>query len=202
MAMGSQAVSLLQASDALLNSKRGSENESAEKEQKALFAYQRATLMFKCFRWDDAADPQTFIDAAASILADYDDDIIELVTDPRTGIPTKQKWPPQPQEVKSACDAIHLPRAARQEKEKKIREQLEERAALEALPPPKQTYEEFVAEMKSRGLPIDGRKFKPDQDSVEAIRKRYNISEEQWNAIPDLPPANPDYWLGVRRIKS
>ncbi len=136
------------------------------------------------------------------ILAAYPIDVVQEIVDPLNGLPGKCDWLPTMAEIKRACDAIHLPRVARQEKERLIKEQLEERARLEALPSPRQTYEEFVAEMKVRGLPIDGRPYNPDRDSVESIRKRFNISQEQWNAIPDLPPANPDYWLGVRRVKS
>jgi hypothetical protein len=91
----------------------------------------RAGLMYACYRRDDAADVVIFLDAAAAILADYPDDVIVSVTDPRSGLPGKIKWPPQPQEVKAACEAMVQPRRNRAAWDKRSAEQLLERAAIE-----------------------------------------------------------------------
>jgi len=37
-------------------------------------------------------------------LADYEPDVIQRVTDPRTGIPRRLKFMPNPAEVAEACD--------------------------------------------------------------------------------------------------
>jgi hypothetical protein len=60
--------------------------------------------MFACWRKTEADTPQVFLDAAIAILADYPDDIITVVTDPRVGLPGKIKWPAQPSEVREACE--------------------------------------------------------------------------------------------------
>jgi type IV secretory pathway VirB10-like protein len=158
-------------------------------------------MMFKCFRRDDAADPQTFLDAAAAILADYPDDVIIEVTDPRTGIPSKQKWPPQPHEVKTACDAIELPRRARDEREKKMQDQLAERAVIEAArQQQKQTHDEFVAEMRARGMPMNGSEGKRHIETAQSVRTKFGLTEAQWDAIPDLPLSDSKYWAGERKL--
>ena len=39
-----------------------------------------------------------------AILAEYPKEVIRYVTDPRTGIPRKSKFMPNPAEVSEACD--------------------------------------------------------------------------------------------------
>lgn len=43
--------------------------------------------------------------AIAAILAEYPRDVILRVTDPRTGIPRKMKFMPNPAELAEECDA-------------------------------------------------------------------------------------------------
>lgn len=115
---------------------------------KATLATQRATIMYACYRRDDAANPEIFLDAAAAILASYPDDCIMWVTDPRTGIPGTLKWPPQPSEVKEACEDYMAPLRRREERELSLKRQLAERAELErqeANRPDRLTIEELKA---------------------------------------------------------
>lgn len=69
------------------------------------FAAKRARLLFGCYRKGDANDPETYTAAITAILADYDDEVIVHVTDPRTGIARTNKFMPNPAEVAEACDA-------------------------------------------------------------------------------------------------
>jgi hypothetical protein len=160
--------------------------------EKATLATQRATLMYGCFRRDDAADADIFMDAAIAILADYPDDVIIRVTDPREGLPSQQKWPPQPHEVKTACEAIEGPRRRLREYNERTRKQLAERRMLEAQPAPRQTYEEFKAEMAARGMPIDRNNPMTHGENPDDVMKKYGITREQWNAVPDAPKS--DHW--------
>src|SRR5262249_7435276 len=76
----------------------------------------RAELLFACYRKDEAHDPQTYSAAVAAVLGDgYSREVVEYVTDPRTGIPSKQKFLPAVAEVREACDAraSHLDRMQR-----------------------------------------------------------------------------------------
>jgi hypothetical protein len=88
--------------------------------------------MFGCYRKGDANDPDTYVAAIAAVLADYPADVIQSVTDPRTGLPSKSDWPPTVREVKSACEDIEGPRRRAREWERGAQEQLKSRA----LPPP------------------------------------------------------------------
>jgi len=79
----------------------------------------RAQLLFACYRKDEAHDPQTYSAAVAAVLGDgYSREVVEYVTDPRTGIPSKQKFLPAVAEVREALDAraSHLDRMQRYER--------------------------------------------------------------------------------------
>lgn len=95
----------------------------------------RAAAMYACYRSDGAANPEMFLAAAASILADFPEDVILYVTDPRTGLPGKIKWPPQPAEVREACldRANYLARLDERE-ERLARQRAEEKKFLDAKP--------------------------------------------------------------------
>jgi hypothetical protein len=113
----------------------------------AAYASEQATVLFAYYRKVDADVPSAFIDAAIAILADYPRDVIEEVTCPRRGIPTMEfedqrtgkhyrlKWPPQPSEIKDACEKLMVPRrrkAEREGRDARVRAQLAERAAYDA----------------------------------------------------------------------
>ena len=42
--------------------------------------------------------------AIAATLAEYPKEVIEYITDPRTGLPAKLKWLPTVAEVREACE--------------------------------------------------------------------------------------------------
>jgi len=65
----------------------------------------RIELLLSAYRRDDYADPMKFIAQAALVLNAYSDDIIEYVTDPRTGIQRHIKFTPSIAEIVSACEA-------------------------------------------------------------------------------------------------
>jgi hypothetical protein len=105
--------------------------------------------MYGCYRKAEADDATIFLDAAAAILSDYPDEVILLVTDPRTGIPGKLKWPPQPSEVKEACEAAMAPirrLLEAEDRERRIAAQLAQRA-LEPPPESKPSKEELEAKL-------------------------------------------------------
>lgn len=66
--------------------------------------------MFGCFRRDEAADPDTFVAAVTMILAHYSPRVVEAVTDPFSGLPTRKNERgysglPDVADVKEACEA-------------------------------------------------------------------------------------------------
>lgn len=70
----------------------------------AAYAAERAQMMFGCYRKGDANDPETYTAAVAAILSEYSPEVVQRVTDPRTGIPRRMKFMPNPAEVAEACD--------------------------------------------------------------------------------------------------
>lgn len=68
-------------------------------------AAHRAALLFGCYRRGDANDPDTYCRAAAAVLSRFSQNVVEYVTDPRTGIPSTCDWLPSVAEIKKACIA-------------------------------------------------------------------------------------------------
>jgi len=68
-----------------------------------------ATRMYGCYRRQDADDAVTMLDAVAVVLAEYPQSVMATVTDPRTGLPGKSKWPPSVPEVREACEIEMAP---------------------------------------------------------------------------------------------
>jgi hypothetical protein len=75
----------------------------------------RVDLLMSAYRKADYHNPAGFIATIGAILEQYDQAIVEYVTDPRTGIQRRLKWPPSPAEVVEACDAeiIHREKISR-----------------------------------------------------------------------------------------
>lgn len=88
---------------------------------------ERARLLLGCYRTGDANDAETYVAAISATLARYSEKVMDLVTDPRIGLPRKKTWLPSVKEVYDACEEEDLPirqEAARQER---IRKQLADR---------------------------------------------------------------------------
>lgn len=64
----------------------------------------RTALLFGCYRKGDANDPEVYTAAIAAILSEYPQEVVDYVTDPRTGLPRKLKFMPNPAEVSEACE--------------------------------------------------------------------------------------------------
>jgi hypothetical protein len=129
--------------------KAGYKPPNRERERVAMDA---ATILFGSYRRDDAALPDFFFQAMVAVLAEYPEDCIRVVTDPRTGIQShaysvidqrtgQEKhgpfvaWPPNSGEVQAACERYMAPIRRAAERERRIAEQLAEREAEEAARP-------------------------------------------------------------------
>lgn len=152
---------------------------------RAAYATERARVLFGCFRKGDANDPDTYVAAIAAVLADYPEDTIWSVTDPRSGVASKVGFLPTVKEIRDACEDHYGPTRRAIEREGRERRQLAERKAL--APPdegPRPTYDELIARCRADGLHIGGCNSEPFD--VKAFKEKYQISEEAWNAIPSL----------------
>lgn len=61
-------------------------------------------MLFGCYRKTEANDAEVLAAAVAATLAEFPVEVIEYVTDPRTGLPATSKWPPTVFEVREACE--------------------------------------------------------------------------------------------------
>jgi hypothetical protein len=93
----------------------------------------KARMVFGAYRRDEFADPENFIVQLGMILERYDDQVIEHVTSPLTGIQRKCKFPPSIAEIVEACDAEHRSRTYAAKYDQRSAKQLRERAEDEAL---------------------------------------------------------------------
>lgn len=71
-----------------------------------VLATEAAKLLIGCYRRDDAANADIFATALVSVFCEYSEAIVRHVSDPRTGVPGKQKWFPSIAEVKEECDKV------------------------------------------------------------------------------------------------
>jgi hypothetical protein len=69
--------------------------------------------------------------AVTAVLARYPRDIIKSVTHPVTGLPTKLKFLPAVAEVFEACEALMVARREQAARQKRVAQQLAERAEFE-----------------------------------------------------------------------
>jgi hypothetical protein len=63
-----------------------------------------ATQLFGCYRASEANDPETFITAAAALLARYPEEVARKVCDPSRGLPSTNKFLPAISELRDACE--------------------------------------------------------------------------------------------------
>lgn len=176
-----------------IGSWNGSERLTSDR---AGYATERARTLFGCYRKGEAHDPDTYVAAIAAVLAEYPEETIWTVTDPRAGLPSKVGWLPTVKEVRDACDDHYGPTRRALELEAAERRQLEERKTL-AIPDgrPRKTYEELVADCQARGLNIGPKKS--SVQAIDAFLAEHNVTREQFDALPDLPLDH-----GVRRSHS
>ncbi|MDI3563540.1 hypothetical protein [Bradyrhizobium sp. Arg816] len=61
-------------------------------------------ILFSAYRADQYADPEGFMTSLGAVLEQFPAEVIVYVTDPRTGIQRRSKWPPTISEVVEACE--------------------------------------------------------------------------------------------------
>jgi hypothetical protein len=114
--------------------------------------------------------------AVAAVLSEYPIEIIDFVTDPRTGLPSSQNYAATVKEVREACDARYQPVLDAARRERMLQQQMDERQRfLDELNAPKPT----IAEMKAKygenwGLtPREERKTNYRPLTEEELRQHY-----------------------------
>jgi hypothetical protein len=117
----------------------------------------KARLLFGAYRRDEFADPENFIQQLGMILERYDDQVIEHVTNPRTGIQRKCRFPPSIAEIVEACDAEHHSHTYAAQWDARAQEQLREREEWEIASEPlelrRNVAARILAEYKAAVMP-------------------------------------------------
>lgn len=86
--------------DALQNPQSAGNSPSG---QDPSYCLSRTKVLFSCYRKDEAHDPETYCSAVAATLSEFPRQVIDYVTDPRTGLPSSSKFLPNVAEVRAAC---------------------------------------------------------------------------------------------------
>ena len=124
----------------------------------------RIDLLMSSYRKTDYQNPEGFIATLGAILEDYPPEIVEFVTDPKTGIQRRCKWPPTPAEIVEACAA-----------EISWRTKIAQNSNLSPvpkLPPPKFSAEDnYEAMFKKYGRPTGPFERPGDDWSKRSIRQ-------------------------------
>lgn len=68
------------------------------------YATERARVMLGCYRKGEANDPQMYSSAVAAMLANYPREVIDQVTHPLMGLPSRTDFMPTLKELKSALE--------------------------------------------------------------------------------------------------
>lgn len=98
--------------------------------------------LFAAYRTDQYADPDGYVASLGMVLEQYPEDVVDFITNPRTGIQRTSKFPPTISEIVQACDA----RVADLKKQERYRNW--GRSEVPALEQPREsrpTYEELKA---------------------------------------------------------
>ncbi len=134
-----------------------------------------ALQMFGRYRKGDANDADGYIEGVTAILALYPPDVVQKVTDPRIGLPSKLKWLPQPSEVKDECEFWMMPRRIH-EREQATRERVlaeRKRDEEEMASRPRPTFAELQAKCAAVGIHIGKR---------STLHKIQQMTDEEFKA--------------------
>jgi hypothetical protein len=94
---------------------------------------ERTRVFLSCFPQQGQADnPAIFVTAVARLLSTYSDEVVEAVTDPATGLPSRSRYRPALAEIKEACEAHLAPARRSSERSERVKQQLADRRAWEA----------------------------------------------------------------------
>ena len=144
-------------------------------------ATQRAHLLMACYRKDDATNPEIYAAALTSVLCCYSEEIVRHVTDPRTGIASRDKWLPSIAEVRAACDN----QARLVDDRRRFEAREEARRNPPDVPQIGVDRKAVVARMKERFPDIYGDPGK--RDSAQAVATLAAMCERQGVALDSIP---------------
>jgi hypothetical protein len=102
----------------------------------------------------EAANPEVFVAAIAATLCLYPPEVVQRVTDPRTGIASRLKWIPEVAEIREACEAEMVPirrqkeREAEEAQRQQRRRELDEERRRADANPAKNSVSQYLSDRK------------------------------------------------------
>jgi hypothetical protein len=87
----------------------------------------QAHLLFGCYRKGDANDPDIYVAAIAAVLSHYPPEVVEKITNPFGGLPSRCNFLPTVREVHAACRELVENKAMAAKRQADQRQQLDER---------------------------------------------------------------------------
>jgi len=162
---------------------------NAEKLNHEQYAQKRVGFLLGQYAKARPHEPEIYTASLAAILSEYPREVIDYVTDPRTGLASTLKWIPEPAEVREVCEA-HMAPVRRQQQREAI-----ERKNKQSLEAPvdrsrRKSYAEIQADFAAASIFIGGPRRPAPRDTAASLKAKYGISEADWNAIPDRPARN------------
>jgi hypothetical protein len=160
--------------------------------------------MMGCYPSLSLHDPEVYITELVKVLTRYPLDVGEKAIEKAKF--ESPKFVPTVPEVGKACEAFvksqrELTYTQRWEEES--RRQLREREAAEAATEPiehrRRVADRFRNELRAAGFRIGAEREYDPRFTVAAVKEKFGITDEQWNALPDAPRP-PDLRESVNRI--
>src|SRR5215470_3961136 len=116
---------------------------------------ERALAVLLCsYRKADADAADVYVEALACVLRRYTIEIVREVCDPAGAFRCSQKFVPDVAELNAACEAADARNRRREERDRRIKQQLEERKRIERESANRPAAGEVTAQLRERGLQV------------------------------------------------
>ncbi len=152
-----------------------------------------AKLILGSYRADQANDPDIYVTAITHLLSRYPIDVGAQLTDPKDGVAGKYKWLPTVSEVKEEAEAIleaerqYAYRQDQLRKQWELRDLVEAEEKAETPEHRKAVAERIKNELRAHGFKFEGDERTQPVETVESVKAKLGLSDEQWKALPDAP---------------
>lgn len=141
------------------------------------------TLLFGCYRRDEAADPEVYFSAAIAVFSEFTPDIVEYATDARTGLPIKHKTLPAIADIREFCDRIVTSRHVALDRLRRAERQIGNR---DSDPPRSQRVIDGFAALSAK---MHARHDRRTKNCLTIDELRSLVGDAAFDAIPDAKPA-------------
>jgi hypothetical protein len=135
----------------------------------------------------------------AALLCKYPKQVALRCANPINGVAIKCKWLPTVADCVEWLEREQLPLRNAHDRERQVREQLADRRRYEQKSKAEDTEQrQLITERIKNEMRVKGFKFAGDQrgpvETPTSVRAKYNLTEEEWNALPD---ADPGAWQRI-----